>query len=368
MKYRYPVYRPHFTGKEKQLILECIDSTWISSKGIFIAQFEKLFSSYLGTNYSVTVSNGTVALHTALLALGIGPGDEVLVPTLTYISSANAVSYTGANVVFVDCETNYWQMDVKAAEKKITSKTKAIMPVHLYGHSCDMDSIIELAKRYSLFIVEDCAEAIGTRYRGQLAGTFGDIACFSFFGNKTITTGEGGIVATNNSHLEQMMSRIKGQGLAIGKEYWHDIIGFNYRMTNICAAIGCAQLEAVNEIIQKKHIISDWYKENLLNFPVTIHPCRPDTYHSYWMVSILCDDKVDRDPLRSHLRENGIETRPLFYPLHLMDIYSRPNEVFPVSEDIAFRGINLPSYPDLSKIDVFEICKHIIDYFDINKR
>ena len=367
MKYKYPVYKPHFTGKEKDLVLECIDSTWISSKGKFINQFEKRFTSFLGTQYAVAVSNGTVALHLALTALGIGPGDEVLVPTLTYIASANAVSYTGAEVVFVDCEPDYWQIDVKAAEKKINNKTKAIMPVHLYGHSCDMGAIIELSKKYSLLIIEDCAEAIGTRYQGRLVGTFGDIACFSFFGNKTITTGEGGMVATNNSTHAEKVVHLKGQGLVKGKEYWHDAVGFNYRMTNICAAIGCAQIDVVNEIIMKKIIIADWYREYLIDVPVKMHCCHPKTFHSYWMVSILCNKAKHRDHLRRYLRENGVETRPLFYPIHQMEIYSRPNEKFPVSEEIAYRGINLPSYPDLSKDDVYQICTHIKNYFVHNR-
>jgi perosamine synthetase len=366
MAYKYPVYKPYFTGREKELVAECMNSTWISSKGRFINLFEKSFASYLGADHAVAVSNGTVGLHVALTALGIGPADEVLVPTLTYIASANAVSYTGAKVVFVDCEADYWQIDVAVAERRITEKTKAIIPVHLYGHVCDMEPLMKLAEKYSLIVIEDCAEAIGSKYKGKFAGMFGDIACFSFFGNKTITTGEGGMVVTNNSTYANNVRHLKGQGLVAGKEYWHNVIGFNYRMTNICAAIGCAQMEAIDDIIEKKQDIANWYREYLSDLPVRMHNNREDTYHSYWMVSILCDNTMHRDNLRLYLREYGVETRPLFYPVHQMEMYHEKNVNLPISEDIAYRGINLPSYPDLSRKDVFRICTHIKTYFDEN--
>jgi perosamine synthetase len=363
MIYKYPVYKPYLTNKEKNLVIECLDSTWISSKGKFISLFENRFAEYVGIEHAITMCNGTVALHAALAALDIGFGDEVLVPTLTYIASANAVTYTGADVVFVDSEPEYWQMNVEDAEKKITDKTKAIMPVHLYGQSCNIDAILALAKNYSLYIIEDCAEAIGTRYKGRPVGTFGDLACFSFFGNKTITTGEGGMVVTNNATLAEKVAHLKGQGLVIGEEYWHDVVGFNYRMTNICAAIGYAQLKIVDELVKKKQHIAGWYREYLDGLPVSMHANHPETFHSYWMVSILCDNSYYRNPLRAYLKEQGVETRPVFYPIHQMKMYSRPDQNFPVSENISNRGINLPSYPELSHDDVYVICQHIKEFF-----
>jgi perosamine synthetase len=362
MTLRYPIYSPYLNGREKALVMDCLDSTWISSKGKYVGQFEESFASWLGVQQAITVSNGTVALHVALAALGIGPGDEVLVPTLTYIASANAVKYTGADVVFVDSERDYWQIDVEDAERRITSRTKAIMVVHVYGQSSDMDAVMALAKKHSLYVIEDCAEAIGTRYDGTHVGTIGDIGCFSFFGNKTITTGEGGMVVTNNTELAAKIRHLRSQGVSAEKEYWHDAIAFNYRMTNICAAIGCAQMESIDDLIAKKQQIAEWYRQSLAGLPVQVHATQPGTLHSYWMVSILVEDAADRDALRAALKDDGIETRPLFYPLHQMSMYSAPGQSFPVADDISSRGINLPSYPALMRDDVTYICERVRDY------
>lgn len=364
MSYKYPVYQPSFSSEERRLVLDCVDSTWISSKGRYIGEFEQRFASYLGASHALSVSNGTVALHLALMALGIGPGDEVLVPTLTYIASANAVRYVGAEIVFVDSELDYWQMDPEDAERRITERTRAIMPVHLYGHACDMTKIRALADKYGLFVIEDCAEAIGTEFGGRRVGTFGDVSTFSFFGNKTITTGEGGMVVTGEASIADLVNRLKGQGLARDREYWHDLIGYNYRMTNICAAIGCAQIGRIDEIIERKQQIAAWYRDSLSGLPVEVHRVRPDTFHSYWMVSILTREARDRDPLRAHLKADGIETRPLFNPIHRMPMYSTPGEEFPVAEQLAGRGINLPSYPDLSRSDVESIGASVRTYFE----
>ncbi len=364
MNVKFPVYRPYLSGRERDLVLDCIDSTWISSKGKYVGEFEKRFADFIGVTHAISVCNGTVALHLALVALGVGPGDEVLVPTFTYIASANAVTYTGAKVVFVDCEADYWQIDVEDAERKITAQTKAIMPVHLYGHACDMDAIMDLSKKYSLLVIEDCAEAIGTRVGERLVGTFGDISAFSFFGNKTITTGEGGMVVTNNESYAKLAERLRGQGLAKGREYWHDILGYNYRMTNICAAIGCAQMVGIEEVLDKKQQIAAWYSEFLKDLPVKLHATKLGTFHSYWMVSILTENAEDARLLRSCLKNAGIETRPLFYPNHQMEMYQQSSECFPVADDISARGMNLPSYPDLSRDDVANICQSVKLYFD----
>ena len=271
MKIKYPVYQPYLTGNEKKYVLECLESTWISSKGKFINEFETRFAEYLGIKYAASVSNGTVALHVALLALGIGKGDEVIVPTFTYIASVNSITYTGATPVFVDSDPTSWQMSLEDTRNKISKKTKAILAVHLYGHPCEIQALRDLANKEKLFLMEDTAEALGSEYDRRKAGTFGDISTFSFFGNKTITTGEGGMVVTNDKALYEKCVHIKGQGLAKNAEDWHDIIGYNYRMTNICAAIGLAQLEKINDIILIKRQYANWYKENLNGLPLVFH-------------------------------------------------------------------------------------------------
>jgi perosamine synthetase len=237
------------------------------------------------------------------------------------------------------------------------------MVVHLYGQPSEMDSILTIAKKHKLFVIEDCAEAFGSLYNGKHVGTFGDIATFSFFGNKTITTGEGGMVATNNSILHEKVFHLKGQGLAKNREYYHDIIGYNYRMTNICAAIGCAQLEKADKLIQKKIEIANWYENKLSNLPVVFHSQVGNAKHSFWMVSILLKDSEERNKLRSHLKENGIETRPTFYPVHLMPMYFEKGLSLPVAEGLGNRGINLPSYPDVRENDIEFVCNKIKEYY-----
>ena len=295
MKYKYPVYRPTLSGNEKKHVLECMESTWISSKGKFVNQFEEEFSKFLGIKYSAAVSNGTVALHVALLALGIGAGDDVIVPSFTYIASVNAIYYTGATPVFVDSEIESLQMDPKDVEKKITKKTKAVMVVHLYGHPCNMDKLKTICLKKNVFLIEDCAESFGSKFNDIYTGKFGDIATFSFFGNKTITTGEGGMVVTDNKELYEKVFHLKGQGLATGKEYYHDIVGYNYRMTNICAAIGCAQLERADEIIKKKRQIAEWYNELLQDLPLKLHTSVGPVFHTYWMITIIVNESDHRD-------------------------------------------------------------------------
>ena len=358
--YKIPVYQPSLNGNEKKYVNECLDSTWISSKGRFVGEFEGAFADYVGVKHAATVSNGTVAIHLALLALGIGEGDEVIVPTLTYISSVNAIVYTGATPVFVDSLADTWQIDPEDVVKKITSKTKAVMAVHLYGHPCDMTSLVEICRANDLFLIEDCAEAIGTKYNNRYVGTFGDISTFSFFGNKTITTGEGGMVVTNDETLHDRAVHFKGQGLAKHRQYWHDVVGYNYRMTNICAAIGLAQLENVEKVLAEKNRVANIYREELNGTSIVFHnPISDDVYHSYWMCSILAEDNSQRDKIRVHLDREGIETRPLFYPVHTMPMYSSKYQRHPVAENLGWRGINLPSYPSLKDEEIIMICDKI---------
>jgi perosamine synthetase len=360
--YSVPIYQPSLAGNERRYLLECLDSTWISSKGRFIGEFESRFAQFVGARHAATVCNGTVALHLALVALGIGPGDEVIVPTLTYIASVNAITYTGATPVFVDSVRETWQMDPEDVRRKITPRTRAIMAVHLYGHACEIDKLHSMAREHRIYLVEDCAEAIGTLYRGKHVGTFGDIGAFSFFGNKTITTGEGGMVVTNDETLYERATHYRGQGLAAHRQYWHDVVGYNYRMTNICAALGVAQLEQVEAFIERKRQIARRYEDGLVGSGVDFHSESVGVRHSYWMCSILVADPARRDPLRSHLAEAGIETRPLFYPAHTMPMYAARFQRLPVAEDLGWRGINLPSWPGLEDEQVDMICRTIREF------
>lgn len=362
-----PVYQPSLNGNEKKYVNECLDSTWISSRGEFINRFESAFGDYIGATNCTTVSNGTVALHLALDALGIGKDDEVIVPTLTYIASVNTILQTGASVVYVDSDPRTWNIDVNDIKKKITSKTKAVMIVHLYGLSCDMDSVVSLCKEHGLLLIEDCAEAFGSRYKGQHVGTFGDAATFSFFGNKTITTGEGGMVVCRDPQIYEKACHLKTQGVSKIREYWHDVLAYNYRMTNICAAIGLAQLEYCDSILLQKSAIGEFYKKSLSKLPVIFQEHDDNYLHSNWMVSILVKDQETRNRLRIHLKENEIETRPLFPPAHLMP-HSFSNTRHPVAEDLSSRGINLPSYPGLTDRELEKVCSKIFSFFEITVR
>jgi len=360
--HKIPVYQPLLLGKEKEYVNDCLDSGWISSRGKYVPLFENAFAQYINVSYSTSVCNGTVALHLALVALGIGIGDEVIVPTLTYIASVNAIVYTGATPVFVDSLPNTWQIDPEDVRRKVTKRTKAIMAVHLYGHPCDMSALKDIANQHDLFLIEDCAEAIGSRYESQHVGTFGHISTFSFYGNKTITTGEGGMIVTDDKTLYERVLHLKNQGLAKYREYWHDIVGYNYRMTNICAAIGLAQLEHISQILNRKRKLSDTYKELLYDTAYKVHPEVGNVYHSYWMVSILVPKIELRDLLREHLAAAGIETRPVFYPVHTMPVYSHEYKLLKVAEDIGWRGINLPSSPALTDDEIEYICQALISF------
>ena len=350
-----PVYSPILSGNEKKYVNQCMDSSWISSKGEFISRFEEKFTNFLNVRYSTSVSNGTVALHLALVTLGIGKDDEVIVPTLTYIASVNAIAYVGAKPVFADSHEKTWNIDHDQILKLITPKTKAIMVVHLYGNSCDINSIVKICKERDIFLIEDAAEAFGTKYYNKYVGTFGDVATFSFFGNKTITTGEGGMLVTNNKLLIDKASHLKNQGVSLKKEYWHNVIGFNYRMTNICAAIGLAQLEGAEIVLQKKMQIVSWYKDFLEGVQVRFQDEQEGSVNSYWMVTVLVKNKNTRDRVRLYLKNHNVETRPIFYPAHKMPgFYSQ--KPLPVAESISEKGINLPSSPNLIKSDIKYIC------------
>lgn len=356
-----PVYEPVLGGNEKKYVLECLESGWISSLGKYVTEFEEKFSAYCGSKYGVSVANGTVALQLALLALGIKKGDEVIVPDLTFVATANAVSYTGAKPVFVDSERESWNIDPSKIEEKITKKTKAIIPVHIFGHPCDMDPIMDIAKDRRLFVIEDAAEAHGAEYKGKRAGCFGTISCFSFYGNKTITTGEGGMCITNDEKLAEEMRFLKDHGMSSEKRYWHSKIGFNLRMTNIQAAIGLAQLEQIEKFIEAKRKNAHLYNSLLKDVEgISLPPEMPWAKSIYWMYSVLVTDSygMSRDKLAEKLKEKKIDSRPFFYPMHQLPIY-KSEKAFPVADDLSAQGLNLPSAPSLKKEDVERVCEAI---------
>lgn len=354
-----PIYQPFLGKKEKKYAIDCLDENWISSKGKYVNLFESSFCNYTNIKFASTCSNGTVALHLALEALGIGPNDEVIVPALTYIASVNAIKYTGASPVFIDSKKDTWNIDENKIDNLISNKTKAILVVHLYGNPCNMDKIIQIARSNNLYVIEDCAESFGTEYKKIHTGNFGDVSTFSFFGNKTITTGEGGMVASNNKDLIEKINKLKNQGLSGDKEYFYDIIGYNYRMTNICAAIGLAQLSKSNKILELKRLIFDHYKRKLSNCEIVFQKDEENSKNSYWMVSILFKDLSTRERVRRELLKNKVETRPLFPLINTMPMY-KTKENFDIANGISKRGINLPSFPSLKNSEIKFICDNII--------
>lgn len=353
-----PVYRPRLSGRELELVRECLESGWISSRGKFVPEFERRFAEYVGVRRATSTCNGTVALHLALLAAGVGPGDEVIVPALTYVASANAIVMCGATPAFVDSDPDTWQMDPACIEQAITPRTKAVLAVHLYGHPCDMDRIPPICSARGIALVEDCAEAIGTRWRGRHVGTFGTVSTFSFFGNKTITTGEGGMVVSDDDAVMDRAYLLKTQGVSPKREYWHEVLGYNYRMTNVCAAIGCAQMESIEGVVSRKAEIAARYRAGLDLPGVTFHGQAEGAFNSYWMCSALMPSNEARDRVRRDLAEAGIETRPLFFPAHRLPVYADRygGLSLPVAEDLAARGLNLPSHPGLADGEVDLVC------------
>ncbi|BAM04684.1 DegT/DnrJ/EryC1/StrS family aminotransferase [Phycisphaera mikurensis] len=345
-----PVYEPGLGPLEREYVLRCLDSGWISSKGGFVGRFEQELAAWTGHRHGVAVCNGTAALHVALLGVGVGPGDEVIVPTLTYVASVNAIAYAGAKPVFVDCDAETWQMDPAAVAAAVGPRTAAILAVHLYGQPCDTPALHAVAARHGLAVVEDAAEALGSATPLGHVGAGSDAATLSFYGNKTLTTGEGGMVLTHRADVAERVAKLKGQGLAGEDPYWHDEVGFNYRMTNICAAIGCAQLQRLDGVLARKRAIAARYRERLpgLAFQAT----RPGTVHSHWMVCLRLPEPKRRDAVRWSLLRRGIETRPVFHPVHRMPMHGGAAEDFPVSSAVAAAGLNLPSHPGLADAQV----------------
>jgi perosamine synthetase len=348
-------------GNEKRYVMDCLDSSWISSIGKYVENFEEGFADYCGVKHGISCCNGTAALHLALMAFDVGPGDEVIVPTLTFVATANAVAYCGATPVFADSEFETWNIDVAAIERLITPRTRGIIAVHLYGHPADMDGIMNVARRHGLFVIEDAAEAHGARYRDRPVGSLADVATFSFYGNKIITCGEGGMVVTDNEERAARMRILRGQGMDPQRRYWHPTIGYNYRMTNVAAAIGLAQLERIGWHTERRLQVVAWYKARLADIEgIRMQVELPWAHHSYWMFTLLLEDatEAERDLLMKLLAERGIETRPVFFPMHHMPPYADESEeeLCPVAAGISRQGLNLPTWAGLTEDDIDFIC------------
>jgi len=298
---RLPVAEPTVGERELQYVNECVLTGWISSGGKFVSRFEEMFAAFCASRYAVATSNGTTALHLALLALGIGPGDEVIVPTLTFIATANAVVYTGAVPVFADSEAETWNIAPSAIEAAITARTKAIIPVHLYGHPADMAAILDLAKRHGLAVIEDAAEAHGARYQGKPVGSIGDAGVFSFFGNKIVTTGEGGMLVTDDAEIADRARLLRDHGMRPERRYWHTVLGYNYRLTNLQAAVGVAQMEKIESILKAKRDIAALYRSGLSGIAgLTLPPERDGAENVFWLYTVLVDEEefgMGRDEL-----------------------------------------------------------------------
>lgn len=362
--FRYPVAAPDLSGRESAYVNECLRTNWISSKGRFIGDFEAAFARFIGRRHAVATCNGTVALHLALSALGVGPGDEVIVPSLTYVASANAVAYCGARPVFADIDPSTWCLSVDSVARLISPQTRGIMAVHLYGHPCDMRPLLALAQARGLWVLEDCAEAHGSAYAGRLAGSFGVASMFSFFGNKVVTTGEGGMVLTDDDALAAQLRMLRGQGMDPQRRYWHPLVGFNYRMTNLAAAIGLAQTERVDQLVADRRRVARWYQRHLASVPgLTLPRSTPPADNVFWLFSVLVDDPALRDPLMAGLAEHGIETRPFFHPAHEFPMYTayRSDAGCPVACAVSRCGLNLPTSSYLRERDVATIAAAVGD-------
>lgn len=349
-----PWAKPEFAGKEQAYLLDALQSSWISG-GKYVDRFETEFARACGCRFGVATSSGTTALHVALVALGMRPGDEVIVPTFTFVAPVNVVIHAGAKPILVDCDRDTWCLDPSEVERAITPRTKAIIPVHVYGHPCGMDAISGIASRHHLLVIEDAAEAHGSRCHGQVVGSFGIAGCFSFHAAKTLTMGEGGIVVTNDEALAQRLRILRDHGMRKDRRYWHDHVGYNYRLTNFQAALGCAQLERFDAIIARRRHIAQQYRQRLERIPgLRCQHEAPWADRVLWTQAILIDPSrfgMDRDGVMAALSERGIETRPAFYPVHTMPIYGVTGR-FPMAEEVGRHGLTLPTYTSLSDVEI----------------
>ncbi len=365
-----PVNEPVLDGNERKYLNQCIDTGWISSEGPFIREFEERFAKRVGRAHGIAVCNGSAALDAAVAALDIGPGDEVILPTFTIISCAAAVSRLGATPVVVDCDPATWNMDVAAIESRITDRTRAIMPVHIYGLPVDMDPLLDIAQRHGLAVIEDAAEMIGQAYRGRPCGSFGDLSTFSFYPNKHVTTGEGGMIVTDDDALADRCRSLRNLAMKAPRRFVHEEIGWNFRMTNMQAALGLAQLERLDEFVGRKVRIFERYTELLSDIPSLQLPVARTEYarNINWVYGLVLNDHVefDADEAMRRLGEHGVGTRPFFWPMHEQPVYRKAGlfegESYPNAERIARRGFYIPSGLALTdaQIDTVSVAVHAV--------
>lgn len=363
--WRMPMTEPSLGGNEMKYVVDCIDTVWISSQGGYIDKFQDAFTDFLGGGSAHCTSSGTTALQLALAALDIGAGDEVIVPDITFGATANVVIHVGATPVFIDIDPQTWAMDVDAFAAAVTPKTKAVIPVHLYGHPCDMDPIMEIARANDIKVIEDCAEALGAEYKGRKVGLIGDVGCFSFFANKVITTGEGGMTTTNDPDLHARMGLLRDHGMDKNRRYWHLEPGFNFRMTNLQAALGLAQMERIEDFLTQRDAVVECYDAKLKDIEgIRIPPRAEWARNIHWLYSIEVDAAgagISRDKLAAQLGEVGIDTRPVFPPLHLQPAFgSGPEGAFPVAEAFGKTGLSLPTANGLSVGDATRVADQLI--------
>lgn len=359
------ITKPSISPLEIEYVNDAITNGWGPQCYEYLYRFEKEFATYQDTKYALATSSCTGAIHLALMALGVKAGDEVIVPEITWIASVEPILYIGAKPVFVDVLPDTWCIDPSAIKKAITSKTKAIIPVHVYGNLCEMDSIMDIAKKHNLMVLEDAAEGLGSEYKGKKAGSIGDAGVFSFHGTKTISTGEGGIIVTNREDVIERARILNdhGRNPKIGKTFWMEEYGYKYKMSNLQAAMGCAQIERAEELVDRKRLIFTWYKELLKDTPCQLNPELPETKNSYWMPTAIFDKSVnfDREKLFTNMKVNNIDSRPFFYPLSSLPIFT-PVPDNKVSYSIYSRGINLPSFHDLRVEQVELVCEVLKKY------
>ncbi|MDI6826374.1 MAG: DegT/DnrJ/EryC1/StrS family aminotransferase [Candidatus Aenigmarchaeota archaeon] len=364
MKFKIPIASPKLGKKELNYVMDCIKSSWISSRSNYVTEFEEKFSEYCGVRYGITTSSGTTALHLAMASLGIKKGDEVIIPTLTMIATANAVTYTGAKPILVDSEPDYWNIDTDKIQERITDRTKAIVVVHIYGHPVDIDPILDIAEDKELFIVEDAAEAYGAEYKKRRVGGIGDIGCFSFYANKIITTGEGGMLVTDDEKIAERAKILRDHAFSENNRFWHQSLGFSYRMSALQAAVGLAQLEKIDELVEIRRRNAVLYNKLLKSVQGLTLPTEAKWAKDvYWMYSVLVEKDFgsSRDSLMNRLEKAGIETRSFFIPIHKQPIYAKyyKKQKFPVADELSKKGINLPSGSTLKKEEIKYVCESI---------
>ncbi|WP_326549516.1 DegT/DnrJ/EryC1/StrS family aminotransferase [Micromonospora sp. NBC_01813] len=360
---RYPVARPSLSQLEERYVVDALRSGWISSQGPYLAEFEHRFAQRCAAGQAVATSNGTVALHLVLAAAGIGPGDEVIVPALTYVATANAVAYCGARAVCVDVRRETWCVDPAAVRAAIGPRTRAVIAVDLYGHPADYPALRELCRRHGLLLVADAAESFGATLDGRPTGSLADATTFSFFGNKVITSGEGGCVTTCDPTLAQRMRLLRNQGMDPDRRYYFPVLGYNYRMTNLCAALLCAQLDRADEIIARREWVIAAYEEQLADEPkLSAQPVAPGVRRGPWMAAFLVGARADatsRDALARVLDRLGVQTRPFFVPIPDLPAHHDPTVDRPVADDLSRRGINLPTYVELTESAVKTVVERV---------